>query len=42
MNPGALNLIFLAGGFVMAILLGMLIIPNILLISYKKQLFDRE
>ena len=40
MNPGALNLIFLAGGFVMAILLGMLIIPNILLISYKKQLFD--
>ena len=35
-----LNNLFLAGGFVTAVVLGMIIIPNILLISYKKQLFD--
>lgn len=35
-----MNYLFLAGGFVTAILLGMIIIPNILFISYKKQLFD--
>ena len=40
MNPDTLNIIFLAGSFVMAALLGMIIIPNILLISHKKQLFD--
>ena len=40
MNPDTLNILFLAGSFVMAVLLGMIIIPNILLISYKKQLFD--
>lgn len=34
------NMLFVAGAFVVAILLGMMIIPNILLISYKKRLFD--
>lgn len=32
--------LFLAGGFLLALLLGLLIIPKILLISYKKRLFD--
>ena len=40
MNPEVLNYLFLAGSFILAIVLGMVIIPNILLISYKKQLFD--
>ena len=40
MNLDLLNNLFLAGGFVTAVVLGMIIIPNILLISYKKQLFD--
>ena len=31
---------FLVGGFVFSVLLGIIIIPNILLISYKKRLFD--
>lgn len=34
------DIIYLVGGFVTAVLLGMVIIPNILLVSYKKQLFD--
>lgn len=33
-------MIFLVGSFLMAILLGMILIPNILLISHKKRLFD--
>lgn len=32
--------LFLAGCFVIALLLGMIMIPNILLISYRKRLFD--
>ena len=40
MNLGTLNYLFLAGGFAVAVLLRMAIIPNILFISYKKQLFD--
>ena len=40
MNPETINNIFLTGSFVLAVALGMIIIPNILLISYKKQLFD--
>lgn len=35
-----MNFLFIIGGFLVAILLGMLIMPNILLISYKKKLFD--
>ena len=34
------NLLFVAGALVIAVLLGMMIIPNILLVSYKKRLFD--
>lgn len=40
MDLHILNLIFLTGGFLTAVLLAVIIIPNILLISYKKQLFD--
>lgn len=40
MNPETINNLFLTGSFVLAVALGMIIIPNILLISYKKQLFD--
>ena len=32
--------LFLTGGFLLSLLLGLLIIPKILLISYKKRLFD--
>lgn len=35
-----MNSLFLLGGFLAAILLGAIIVPNILLISYKKRLFD--
>ena len=35
-----MDYLFLLSGFVVAILLGSLIIPKILLISYKKRLFD--
>lgn len=35
-----MNILFIIGEFILAILLGMLIMPNILLISYKKKLFD--
>ena len=35
-----MELVFLVGGFLLAFLLGMMIIPKILLISYKKRLFD--
>ena len=34
------NYLFLAGGFVVALALGLILIPRILLISYKKKLFD--
>lgn len=34
------NYLFLAGGFVIALSLGLILIPRILLISYKKKLFD--
>ena len=34
------DLIFLAGGFVCAITMAILIIPNILFVSYKRRLFD--
>ena len=35
-----MTILYLLGGFLTAALLGALIIPNILLISYKKRLFD--
>ena len=35
-----MTILYLLGGFLTAVLLGALIIPNILLISYKKRLFD--
>ena len=34
------NYVFLGAGFLIAMLLGIILIPRILLISYKKQLFD--
>lgn len=34
------NFLFLAGGFVCAVLMALLIIPNILIVSYKRRLFD--
>lgn len=40
MSQDTLNCLFLAGGFALSVVLGMVIIPNILFISYKKQLFD--
>ena len=33
--------LFLSGGFLISILQGLILIPNILLISYKKRLFDQ-
>ena len=36
-----MNYLFLIGSFVLSLMLGMLIIPKILLISYKKRLFDQ-
>lgn len=35
-----MNYVFLVGGWTLALILGMLIVPKILLISYKKRLFD--
>ncbi len=35
-----MNYLFLMSGFLLSLLLGMMIIPKILLISYKKRLFD--
>lgn len=35
-----MDYLFLTGGFLLSLLLGLLIIPKILLISYKKRLFD--
>lgn len=32
--------LFLAGSFLIALLLGIVMIPNILLVSYRKRLFD--
>lgn len=32
--------LFLAGSFLIALLLGVIMIPNILLVSYRKRLFD--
>lgn len=40
MTTPILNILFLAGSFLLAGVLGMIIIPNILFVSYKKQLFD--
>lgn len=34
------NLLFLAGGFTCAVVLAMFLIPNILIVSYKRRLFD--
>lgn len=34
------NYLFLGGGFVVALVIGLILIPRILLISYKKKLFD--
>ena len=34
------NLFVIAGAFVTAIILGRIIIPNILLVSFRKRLFD--
>ena len=33
--------LFLSGSFLLSDLLGLVVIPNILLISYKKRLFDQ-
>ena len=35
-----MNCLFLIEGFLLSLVLGMTIIPKILLISYKKRLFD--
>ena len=35
-----MDYIFLLSGFLLALVLGMMIVPKILLISYKKRLFD--
>lgn len=40
MSPQVVNYLFLGGSFLLAAVLGMIIIPNILFISYKKHLFD--
>lgn len=40
MEPQCVNYLFLCGSFLLAGILGMIIIPNILFISYKKHLFD--
>ena len=34
------NHLFLAGGFTCAVVLAMFLIPNILIVSYKRRLFD--
>ena len=40
MDSEVQNYLFLAAGFIIAMLLGVILIPRILLISYKKKLFD--
>lgn len=35
-----MDYLFLMSGFLLSLLLGMMIVPKILLISYKKRLFD--
>ena len=35
-----MDYLFLISGFLLSLLLGMIIVPKILLISYKKRLFD--
>lgn len=40
MNPEIANFLFMASSLLSAIILGIILIPNILIISYKKKLFD--
>lgn len=40
MTPDGIKYLFMAAAFASAVVLGMILIPNILFISYKKKLFD--
>lgn len=40
MTPDGIKYLFMAAAFASAAILGMILIPNILFISYKKKLFD--
>ena len=40
LTPETVKYLFMAAAFLLAVILGMILIPNILFISYKKKLFD--